>query len=189
MKRDHVTITYYEIRYPYYKEPGYEYIEAVKFKTRKYKRSKKEQIELNSQEYWDTYPHYPHQAWKRKYKKLVTYKKELWEGHSCLLVDRKKSKIYWEYTKPSYPQRPKRKRHYYLPGGFFPQLNCCPKAWNKLMHIRPNRRKWKRYCQKVTVSLQSYWYDFGADVEFMFIDYHPSEGIPYPSGKKHVYYY
>lgn len=152
MKRDHVKITYYDIRYPYYKEPGYDYIDDVKIKVRKYKKSYRRFIN----DYWDSY-------WDAKY---YVYG-------------------YWYYlSKPcDYPRLPKLKRHIYVHRGCHKQLNCCPKNWNKLVHIRPNRREWKRFCQQVTIQdyldcLYPEWFDFNA-----------SEGIPYPSSRKHIYYY
>ena len=164
MKRDHVTITYYETRYDTYK--GYDYLEGAKFKVRKYRKNYKRMIK----DYWDEY-------WDNKY---YVYG-------------------YWYYlSKPcELPSMPKLKRHVYIHRGTFPQLNSCPKSWNKLMHIRPNRRKWKRWCQKVTIPIyygpgvieSKYWDStLFFDWSFDHIN-HTSEGMPYPSGKKHVYFY
>lgn len=81
---------------------------------------------------------------------------------------------YWDnyhhnHDRPTiWPKMPKLRKKQFYPRDY-QWYKTCPKAWNKLQHIRPVRREWKHFCYLVR-ELQM------------------SEGIPYPSDKRHIYY-
>lgn len=115
---------------------------------------------------------------------------------------------FWCYNRdtPSYPvlnPDPLLKKHRVYPRDIHWNGNCCPKTHNKLYHIRPVRRHWKKFCRDVGHLM----YEHGCDLfsihgpwlplkecyqylEGMIVGYesHLSEGVPYPTHKRHVYW-
>lgn len=141
-KSDRVTITYHEQSYEYYCYRDNE-LQYDYLETVKFKvRSKRKDFHYITERYWD----------------------RRWEA-------RPEHNGYFGRLKGSIllPKLKKRCDKYYSQT-FFSQYNSCPKWWNKLKHIKPNRRAWKRYVHTV-------------------IRYDMADGLAYPSYKKHVYYY
>lgn len=180
----------------------------------KKKKDKRDLHKKYSMQYdaWDaSYPHYEHEAWHKRYKKPYVTKEEKIGGYTFKVLDDSPRRIYWEYTQPSYKDKPKVKRNVQTIDDYR-WYGSCPKAWNKLYHIRPVRRKWKQWVKAASrlIDVETYcdmhnWYDrrqgyhwsiwddmdeewVYCECEFFEMD-HISEGMPYPSDKKHVYYY
>lgn len=181
----------------------------VKFKVRKKMKDKKYIFD----KYWDDWsaarPHYIHEAWTKIYiKEKIVYKTQLLDDWTLKVIDSKKSKLKWIYKDPSYPDRPKlKKKKFYLHE--LKWWDICPSFWNNMFHTRPNRRAWKRFCKQVGRLQYNSYHDCEHqqwDGEGCIWDHwenldkcqfnecrkfleHVSEGIPYPSNKKHICYY
>lgn len=144
--------------------------------------------------YWDKEPLYEHEAWVRYHTKSA-----------C-------KHMYFKYIPPlaipGLPLKPKRKRHNENLDEFR-WFGRCPKYWNKLHHIRPVRRKWKRWLQLAGQlnyesvddcehqewrGETSIWDHYSNLKPCLYTECiqaleHISEGMPYPSHKMHIYYY
>ncbi len=129
-------------------------------------------------DHWQSYPHYPHQCWSKRYKKPHVTRIEKIGNYEFKILDPSPRYVYWIYKgDPSYPQLPKiKKKQFHITD--FNLYRTCPKAWNKIMHIRPNRREWSRFCYHAS-NLNYFYYHLVAGVD----------GMPYPSDKKHIYYF
>lgn len=175
----------------------------------------RKQTKRNFRQQWEHY-------WNEDHKKYPKYEHHRW---ACFFRDYEKVEIVpglWGWvTKggkkewldrgcPSYPEYPKLKKKRYYPKEFNP-YSKCPKAWNKMFHIRPCRRKWKKFCADASrlIEVDTYcsiwgfsgqegehweWWD-DCDEEMNFCEcqwtelVYAAEGMPYPSHKMHIYYY
>ncbi len=112
------------------------------------KRNMRDLTDAYWSKYWDAFPYYPHQ--------LTWYRKLAPSGEYSIL------------------DLPKLKKNRFYPKEFN-FYTGCPKAWNKMFHIRPVRRE-NKYWAKMACTL---------DLDLMYL----AEEKCYPNYKMHVYYY
>lgn len=182
------------------------------WKRKKDHKTVKQKNDLHWSAWWDKYPHYPHDCYSAFWIKPVIYEEiELLDGFKCKVVDKKLTKKGYTYRPPSYPEVPKRRKKEFHPLDYN-LYGCCPKWWNKLFHIRPVRRKWKKYCVDASrlVDVGTYcncynWYDRTEGSHAMWWDdmdeelmccecedvdtVYAYEGLVEPSHKMHKYYW
>lgn len=149
------------------------------------KKKDKRRIHTLMQNYWredmESFPQYPHDCYIRKFKSHKTKTRTLFGMEFKTL--NYPGNIYWYVIgPPTYPDRPKLKRNRLYPRDY-KWWNCCPKQWNKMYHTRPDRREWTKFERLVSVTYYaSDWFLNGDPL-------HISERIPYPTNRRHVYFY
>ncbi len=178
------------------------------WKIKKNKKTIRQLSDMYYSNFWHAFPHWPHQCYVKCYTKSPNYSWNTLEElfYKPTIDDRD---YYWKYRgDPSYPILPKvRKKHFTIRD--YHWYRSCPKEWNKLMHIRPVRREWKNFCRvaarpvytKTYCEVETYqegihWSmfdDMDSCVEYcqckQFETIYAADGIPYPSHKRHIYYF